>query len=37
MIHVSDWNEIDQVISDSALAPEHQQMLKNIGIEYLLA
>jgi DeoR family fructose operon transcriptional repressor len=37
MVHVADLGELHQVISDSALAPEHLQMLEKCGINYLLA
>lgn len=37
MIHVADLTELDQVISDRELAPEHCQLLEELGISYLLA
>ena len=37
MIHVADLAELDQIISDRGLAPEHSQMLDERGIDYLLA
>jgi len=37
MIHVADLAELDQIISDSGLAPEHRQLLDERGISYLLA
>jgi DeoR family transcriptional regulator, fructose operon transcriptional repressor len=37
MIHVADLAEIDQVITDSALDQENQQMLKENGVECVLA
>jgi DeoR/GlpR family transcriptional regulator of sugar metabolism len=37
MIHVADLAELDQIISDSDLAPEHRQLLEEHGISYLLA
>ena len=37
MIHVATLNEIDQIVSDSALEPQYQQMLKTNQIECSLA
>jgi DeoR/GlpR family transcriptional regulator of sugar metabolism len=37
MIHVADLAELDQIISDCGLAPEHRQFLDERGISYLLA
>jgi DeoR family fructose operon transcriptional repressor len=37
MVHVADLNEIDQVISDRALAPEYRKLLDERGVIYLLA
>jgi DeoR/GlpR family transcriptional regulator of sugar metabolism len=37
MVHVADLNEIDQVISDRALAPEYRKLLDERGVSYLLA
>lgn len=37
MIHVADLAELDQIISDRGLAPEHRQLLDEHGISYLLA
>jgi DeoR/GlpR family transcriptional regulator of sugar metabolism len=37
MIHVADLAELDQIISDSDLAPEHRQLLDERGVSYLLA
>jgi DeoR family transcriptional regulator, fructose operon transcriptional repressor len=37
MIHVADLAELDQVISDRDLAPEHRQLLEDLGVSYLLA
>src|ERR1017187_5487849 len=37
MIHVADMAELDQIISDRDLAPEHRQLLDEHGISYLLA
>jgi DeoR/GlpR family transcriptional regulator of sugar metabolism len=37
MIHVADLSELDQIISDRDLAPEHRQLLEDLGISYLLA
>jgi DeoR/GlpR family transcriptional regulator of sugar metabolism len=37
MIQVADLAELDQIISDRGLAPEHRQLLDECGISYLLA
>jgi DeoR/GlpR family transcriptional regulator of sugar metabolism len=37
MIHVADLAEIDQIISDRDLAPEHRQLLDGLGVTYKLA
>jgi DeoR/GlpR family transcriptional regulator of sugar metabolism len=37
MIHVADLDELDQIISDRDLAPEHRQLLDEHGVSYLLA
>jgi DeoR/GlpR family transcriptional regulator of sugar metabolism len=37
MIHVADFAELDQVISDRDLAPEYQQLLEDRRINYRLA
>ena len=37
MIHVADLAELNQIISDSDLAPEHRQLLNESGVSYLLA
>ena len=37
MIHVADLAELDQIISDRDLTPEHRQLLDEHGISYLLA
>ena len=37
MIHVADLAELDQIISDRGLAPEHKQLLDERGIAYVLA
>lgn len=37
VIHLAPLSEADIVISDSGLAPEHQQMLKAHGVEVMLA
>lgn len=37
MVHVASLSEIDQIVSDVALAPEYQQMLKDNGVECCLA
>jgi DeoR/GlpR family transcriptional regulator of sugar metabolism len=37
MIQVADLAELDQIISDRGLAPEHRQLLDERGISYLLA
>ena len=36
MVHVATLNEVDQVVSDSALDQQYQQMLKENGVELLL-
>ena len=37
MIHVASFSELDQIISNSELAPEHRQLLIDSGVNYLLA
>ena len=37
MVHVLDLAEIDQIISDDDLAPEHRQLLEANGVKYMLA
>ncbi len=37
MIHVADLAELDQIVTDRGLAPEHRQLLEEQGIGYLLA
>jgi DeoR/GlpR family transcriptional regulator of sugar metabolism len=37
MIHVADLAELDQIVTDRGLAPEHRQLLEERGIGYLLA
>ncbi len=37
MTHVADLDELDQIISDSDLAPEHRQLLDERVVSYLLA
>ena len=37
MIHVADLAELDQIVSDRDLAPEHRQLLDEQGVSYLLA
>ena len=37
MIHVAELTELDQIISDQNLAPEHCQVLDKRGVSYLLA
>jgi DeoR family glycerol-3-phosphate regulon repressor len=37
MVHVADVAEVDQIISDRDLTPEHRQLLDERGISYLLA
>ena len=37
MVHLAPLDAADIVISDAALAPEHQQMLKSRSVQFLLA
>ena len=37
MVHVADLDEIDQVISDRALAPEYRKLLGERAVSYMLA
>lgn len=37
MIRVADWSEIDRVITDSGVAPEFQEMLRQHEVECLVA
>ena len=37
MVHVAPLTDIDQIVSDTALDPQFQQILKEKGIEVLLA
>ncbi len=37
MIHVADLAELDQIVSDRYLAPEHRELLDGTGIPYILA
>jgi DeoR family transcriptional regulator, fructose operon transcriptional repressor len=37
MIHVADLKDVDQIVTDIGLDPETQQMLKDQGVECLLA
>lgn len=36
MIHVAQLSDIDQIITDAGLAPEHRSMLKENGVECIL-
>jgi DeoR/GlpR family transcriptional regulator of sugar metabolism len=37
MVHVAPLTDVDQIVSDMALDPQYKQMLKENGIEVLLA
>jgi DeoR/GlpR family transcriptional regulator of sugar metabolism len=37
MIHVADLDELDQIISDRDLAPEHRELMDKKGVSFLLA
>jgi DeoR family fructose operon transcriptional repressor len=37
MVHVAPLADVDQIVTDSALDPNFQQMLKEHGVEVLLA
>ena len=37
MVHVAPLSEVDVVVSDAGLAPEHQKLLRENGIECILA
>lgn len=37
MVHVAPLADVDQIVSDTDLDPQFQQMLKENGIEILLA
>jgi len=37
MLHVADLKELDVVVSDSCLAPEYQELLKDNGLTCILA
>lgn len=36
LMHLADLSEVDQIVTDSVLAPEFKQMLTESGVEYLL-